>query len=67
MSLRIGLKFKTSASILTIENWMDANCKGEWEVEIVSINANLQKKTIAAYFETEEDRDAFKKAYSSFQ
>jgi len=66
MTLNTGLKFKTSAQINVIEDWLEANCKGEWDVEIEAISTELRQKSIAVYFESEDDRDAFKDAYKSF-
>lgn len=66
MTLHTGLKFKTSAAIETIEDWLDANCKGEWDVDIEAISTELRQKSVAVYFETDEDRDAFKAAYKDF-
>lgn len=66
MTLHTGLKFKTSASIEAIETWLDQNCDGEWDVEIEAISTELRQKSVAVYFETEEDRDKFKAAYKSF-
>jgi len=66
MTLHTGLKFKTSAPISVIEDWLDAHCKGEWDLDIESISTALGQKSIAVYFETENDKDAFKEAYKSF-
>lgn len=66
MTLHTGLKFKTSAPINVIEDWLEENCDGEWDVDIQAISTELQQKAVAVYFETEEDRDAFKAAYKSF-
>lgn len=66
MTLHTGLKFKTSAPINVIEDWLEANCKGEWDVSIEAISTELKQKSIAVYFESEDDRDAFKAAYKSF-
>jgi hypothetical protein len=67
MSLQAGIKFKTSASLSAIEDWMEANCKDEWDVEIESISTALQQKTVAAYFASEADKEAFKAAYKSIR
>jgi len=67
MALHTGIKFKTSASISKIQDWMEANCKNEWDVEIESISTELHQKMVAAYFESEEDRDAFKAAIKEFK
>jgi len=67
MSLHTGIKFKTSASLSALEDWLEENCKNQWDVEIESINTTLHQKTVAAYFETEEDRDAFRAAIKTIQ
>lgn len=67
MALHTGIKFKTSTPIAKFEDWLDQNCSGEWDVEIEAISTELHKKAVAVYFETDEDRDAFKAAYSSIK
>jgi hypothetical protein len=67
MALHTGLKFKTSTSINTIEDWLDNNCEGEWDVEIEAISTALQQKSVAVYFESEADRDAFKAIYKDLK
>lgn len=67
MALTIGLKFKTSTSISTIEDWLDNNCEGEWDVDIEAISTALQQKSVAVYFENEADRDAFKAIYKDLK
>lgn len=66
MTLHTGIKFKTSASIEVIEDWLEANCKGEWDVDIEAISTGLRQKSVAVYFETDDDREAFKAAYKNF-
>ncbi|HEY9163025.1 MAG TPA: hypothetical protein VIN57_00340 [Magnetovibrio sp.] len=66
MTLNTGIKFKTSASISVIEDWLEANCKGEWDVDIEAIATALGQKAVAVYFEKESDKEAFKAAYKSF-
>lgn len=67
MTLHTGIKFKTSAPINAIEDWLEANCEGEWEVDIEAISTALKQKSVAVYFETDEDRDAFKAAYKNIK
>lgn len=66
MTLHTGIKFKTSASISVIEDWLEKNCKGEWDVEIEAIATTLGQKAVAVYFETDTDKEAFKSAYKTF-
>jgi len=66
MALHTGIKFKTSTSISIIEDWLDKNCKGEWDVEIEAISTTLGQKSIAVYFETTTDKEAFKAASKNF-
>jgi len=65
MTLHTGIKFKTSAPINVIEDWLETNCKGEWDLEVESISTVLKQKSMAVYFEKETDRDAFKAAYKT--
>lgn len=67
MALHTGLKFKTSTSISVIEDWLDKHCEGEWDVEIEAISTALHQKSVAVYFETEADRDAFKAVYKDLK
>lgn len=66
MALHTGIKFKTSASISVIEDWLEKNCTGEWDVEIEAIATALGQKAVAVYFETDTDKEAFKSAYKTF-
>lgn len=65
MTLHTGIKFKTSAPISAIEDWLEANCKGEWDVDIEAIATGFGQKSVAVYFETDDDKEAFKQAYKS--
>ena len=67
MTLHTGIKFKTSAPITVIEDWLEANCKGEWEVEIEAIATALGQKAVAVYFEKDDDKEAFKLAYKDLK
>lgn len=66
MTLHTGIKFKTSTPISVIEDWLEENCQGEWDVDIEAISTGLGQKSVAVYFETDEDKEAFKQAYKSF-
>lgn len=62
-NLTTGVKIKTSASIHAIEGLLEKICTGDWDVSIESIASDLSKKEVAVFFETEEDKLAFKNAY----
>jgi len=66
MTLHTGIKFKTSASISVIEDWLEENCDGEWDIDIEAIATGLGQKAVAVYFEKDEDKEAFKEVYASF-
>lgn len=66
MTLHTGIKFKTSAPITDIEDWLEENCQGEWDLDIEAVATKLGQKSVAVYFETEADKEAFKQAYKSF-
>lgn len=67
MTLHTGIKFKTSAPITVIEDWLEENCQGEWDLDIDAIATKLGQKSIAVYFETDADKEAFKQAYKAFK
>lgn len=63
MALNTGLKFKTQASITALEDWLEKNCAGAWEVELEAISTTLDgQKKVSVFFENDADRDAFKVA-----
>lgn len=67
MTLHTGIKFKTSAPITVIEDWLEENCQGEWDLDIEAIATKLGQKSVAVYFEIEADKEAFKQAYKALK
>lgn len=67
MTLHTGIKFKTSTPIKALEDWLEANCDGEWDLEIEAISTALKQKSVVVYFETDEDRDTFKAVCKSIK
>lgn len=67
MTIHTGLKFKTSTPIIVIEDWLEDNCKGDWDLDIEAIATRLGQKSIAIYFESDVDKNAFKTAYKTLK
>ncbi|HEY9080068.1 hypothetical protein [Magnetovibrio sp.] len=59
MAFRVGIRMKTTSPISELEKILETRCQGEWDVELDTVNAKQRQKTVAIYFETHRDRDAF--------
>ncbi len=57
--MRYGVRFATRRSIVMIEDFLDAECKGDWHVFLEGIDDNLDKKKVRLMFELEEDKNLF--------
>ena len=57
--MRYGVRFATTRSIIVIEDFLDAECKGDWHVFLEGIDDNLAKKKVRLMFELEEDKNLF--------
>lgn len=54
-----GVRFATTRSITLIEEFLDAECKGDWHVVLDGIDDDLIKKWVRLMFEFEEDKSRF--------
>ena len=61
-----GVQFTTGGSLLSIENWLDENCQGEWAAVLFDMDDDLIRKTINIMFELAEDRERFKASAGQF-
>jgi len=59
--LQYGVLYKTGDSLLTLEDWLDSHCRGNWAIAITEISEDLSFKTIQIMFEQAEDKELFKK------
>lgn len=62
-----GLKYKARKPVFEVEDWLDKNCSGDWDVRLEGIDDSDPKGVVnhlAVLFEKAEDRDKFKAAMS---
>ena len=59
MAFRVGIRMKTTSPITELEDLLVERCQGEWDVELDTVNTELNQKTVAIRFETQRDCDAF--------
>ena len=57
-------RFGTAGRIDPIENWLKLNIEGEWSIKMDSIADDMKKKNFSLYFESEEDRNAFRRRFT---
>ena len=58
-----GLKYKAKRSVHEIEDWLDDNCSGDWDVQLEGIDDSDPAGIVnhfAILFERPEDRDLFR-------
>ncbi|MAF49387.1 MAG: hypothetical protein QGH73_16530 [Rhodospirillales bacterium] len=54
-----GLLFKTTTSLVKLEEWLDANAKGKWHIGIEDLDDKRQAKTIKIAFQLDSDKQSF--------
>jgi len=55
-----GVRLKFYGALSDIEDWLDDECAGDFQVVIVDLSDDLTSKTIEVMFEHMEDREKFK-------
>ncbi len=59
-----GLQYTTRIStvrrITIIEDWLDQNIRGAWDVKLEDVSEDMEKKTYILMFENEADRAFFR-------
>lgn len=64
-----GLVYATKLQISEVEDWLDANCGGDWDLALADLNTgggDVAKK-VEIYFELPADRDLFKTLFAGFE
>ncbi|MBF0247701.1 MAG: hypothetical protein HQL36_06455 [Alphaproteobacteria bacterium] len=51
--------FSTTKKVLPIEDWLEQNCSGSWELRLVGMEDDLQTKIIQVMFQRLGDHDLF--------
>jgi hypothetical protein len=65
--LRYTVLFKTGIPAADLENWLGANCRGDWSMVLEDMDDGLRSKTLRIMFETPSDRDRFKASARSIR
>ena len=61
--MQFGVLFATTRAIWEIEEWLEQNCHGLWNVTLEGIDDNLEKKTIRILFMMEDDKMDFVRTF----
>ena len=61
-SFTIGMR--TTRAIHDVEDWLDAHCRGRWQVTLGDMDETLTHKELIISFEKAEDRDVFKSSFA---
>ena len=56
---KCGLLYKTSEPAHVVEDWLDDNAKGEWNLVLDDMDDALSGKTLKIMFSDIEDKDKF--------
>ncbi len=57
--MHFGVRFATTRSVTVIEDFLDAECTGDWHVVLEDIDEDLTRKQVRLMFELEEDKNRF--------
>ena len=59
------LRLKTARFVSTLEDWLDRNCEGGYEIRLEDISEDLDSRRYLVYFEFPSDLAVFKWAMSN--
>ncbi|NQV82554.1 MAG: hypothetical protein HQ494_01925 [Rhodospirillales bacterium] len=54
---------KTSGTIESVEDWLDENCRNDWQVVLQEVDLDQGTKHLMVMFERESDRNVFLDKY----
>ena len=57
--LPYGVRYKTSGSVKLIEDWLEENCQGDWQLGFDNMCEDLGCKIVLIMFEREPDKSRF--------
>lgn len=63
-NLAFGVRYATTGSVSTVEDWLSKNCRGEWDIRLADIDKIAGRKTLDVFFQYEIDKNAFKDAFT---
>jgi len=58
------IRIATAGPIGRIQEWLDDNCQGRWQLGLAELDENLVKKVIEVVFDSPDDREAFAIAFA---
>jgi hypothetical protein len=61
---RFGIKYVTLGSLIEIEDWLDDQCSGIWELVLLDMDDELERKEVQIMFEHKSDKEKFIAQYS---
>ena len=64
---KCGIGYSTELPVGDVHDWLDANCAGNFHVQLADINADTGTKKVEIFFENESDRDNFRKLFREFE
>lgn len=61
-----GVRLTFYGALSAVEDWLEDECRGEYQVVIVGMSDDLTSKTIEVMFELASDREKFKDNVKKF-
>lgn len=59
LPLKFGLRLRTVRSLVTMEDWMDDNCLGEWSLVLLNMDELMEEKEVEIRFADINDKSNF--------
>ena len=61
--MRHGVLYTTTRAISFLEDWLEENCREAWNVSLEGISEDLERKSVRVFFMSEQDKQAFVRAF----
>lgn len=58
-NIHFGVKFATTGSLITLEDWLDVHCSEAWRLVLLGMDDDLDRKEIQIMFASKADKDRF--------
>ena len=62
----VGLRLTLSGSVDNVEDWLERNCSGKFNLILAGMSDDLDSKIIEIMFEDKTDREKFKAVAGRF-
>jgi len=59
VAFKFGVLYSTAGAVADVEDWLDANCAGDWSLSIEGMDDNQIKKSLRIMFEVEAEKVRF--------